>query len=385
MKKQILFLAIFTLAVFLAGTTKSFGQLLPRTTPNYIDYLTCQGQSYPLHPMPGIPYTYRMDGASGEEHADQWTWFATKDSVFINSSGLNIATRLQVASGQLLNASTNYGTSGSLDSVTITWTPEILANTLYEGVASTTNFPSPTFVVGYATGENCADNIEVYEINPIPAFVVDIANITETGVVLDWGIDTAECVDIVRAATYNSATDSLIMDYGTDTLYFEIVASNFVTSWTPYFQIMAGLTGSQTADIGVAISYANAQSGTWITGTTEQTGLQTTDSTSFGGIELTALDPDEVANGVSVFARVVIHNNTFESLSSQTFTLAVNGRDYSDQWDLEDDTCADPTTAVYDTDNDLANQIIRPRPAINHNTPDDGTVEPNTIINKQRN
>ena len=394
MKKQILFLAMFTMALIFAGTTNSYGQLLPRTTPAAIDTISCITNSLPLHPVPGVNYTYKMDGETGEEWTSNWTWWATKDTSFINGSGLNTTNAYTTGAGDLLNASAHYLTSTlNADSVVIAWSPEVLALTKYQDPFDPTGLvPSPTFVVAYAEGINCADNIEVYEINPIPAFVVDIANITEDGVVLDWGVDTAQCVDIIRSAHYNDGTNTLMMDYGTDTLFFEVVASNFVTSWTPYFQIMAGLTDSQVADIGIATTLTNARAGTWITGTSEVTDLATGDSTSFGGVELTALTASEIPNGVSVIVRVVIHNNTYESLISQTFTLAVDGRDLTDQWDLKEDDCSDPTAASYDNI-DEANQFIRPRPTIDGdpanfpNTTDDSgeIVTPETIIDKERN
>lgn len=393
MKKQFLLLAFFTLAI-LAGTNTAWGQLLnPRTTPDPIIPLTCIANSLPLHPVPGVPYIYRMDDP-GEEKVFNWHWFATKDTTFINAGGLNNGNALTVASGDLLYTSGNYNTPTNPggDTVTITWSAELLAMTEYEapfsGIPPTA--PSPTFVVAYGDGVNCADNIEVYEINPQPAFVVDIANITEAGTTLTWDVDTAECVDIVRSATYNDASNTILMDYGTDTLYFEMVASNFVTSWTPYFLITSGLSGSQTADLGIANSYANAQAGTWITGTTEETGMVVNDSTSFGGIELDG-DPADVNDGVSVFVRVVIHNNNFESLASQAFTLAVDGQDATDQWDIDETDCTDPTLADYDNLDD-ATQHIRPRPTIDGNptnfpatTEDDGVTTPNNVINKERN
>ena len=395
MKKQILFFAMITLAFIFAGTTKSFGQALsPRTTPNPIDPLSCIANSLPLHPVPGVPYRYEMDGTTGEEQTSNWTWFATKDTTFLNTSGVNIATML-TAPGDLLSVSANYGVSTlDADTVSITWSAEILALTEYEGTFQglTPTVPSPTFVVAYAEGINCADNIEVYEINPAPAFIVDIANIDEGGATLDWDVDTAECVDVVRSATYNDVSKTMLMDYGTDTIYFEVVASNFVTNWTPTLTITAGLSGSQLADIGIASSYANAQSGTWITGTTEETDMFTADSTSFNGIDLTASDPADVNDGVSVFVRVVIHNNTYESLTSQDFILSVDGQDATGQWDIAETDCADPTNADYDTD-DSATQTMRPRPTID-GTPNTGTttvdenpaaVDPSEVIDKERN
>ena len=392
MKKQILFLAFFTLAIIFAGTSKSYGQLLPRTTPAAIDTLVCVANSLPLHPVPGIPYVYRMDGTTGEENTYAWTWWATKDTTFINASGLKTSGSLSAPSDGLMFTGANYLNSVvDADSVVITWSPEVLANTDYEGTPDPTGAtPSPTFVVAYANGINCADNIEVYEINPVPAFTVDIANITEDGTVLDWDVDTAECVDIVRSATYRNAL--LEMDYGTDTLYFEIVASNFVTSWTPYFSILGGLNGSQTADLLISLDYAAAQAGTPITGTTELTGLTAGQHGWGDDIELTAATASEVPNGVKLVARVIIHNNTYESLTSSNFNLAVDGQDFTNQWDMEDTDCSDPTTAVRN-EIDEAVQIIRPRPTI-EGTPDLGgttidtdtpAVDPEDVIEKERN
>jgi hypothetical protein len=167
-----------------------------------------------------------MDGTTGAEKADQWTWFATKDPAFITNGALNTASALTTASGDLLNVSSNYNTASGTNSVEITWSPQVLANTVYQGSAG-----QPTFVVGYATGENCADNIKVYEINPIMSFIVDIAAIDEKDATLAWDTPAEECVSPVVGATYSAG--KLDMNYGTDSIYFEIVAANFVKNFKP--------------------------------------------------------------------------------------------------------------------------------------------------------
>ena len=99
---------------------------------------------------------------------------------------LNLATQLTVASNALLATSTDYGddnrggTDGT-NSVSITWSADILASTEYQGdvtAAGTPSAPSPTFVVGYSEGAaGCTDNLEVFEINPLPNFTIAIAPI----------------------------------------------------------------------------------------------------------------------------------------------------------------------------------------------------------------
>lgn len=385
MKKQILLLTFFVLAIF-AGMPQIKAQQLPASEAT-LTPLTCVTEASPLHPVAGIPFTYEMNG-TGENAADTWTWFATKDSSFIDGGVLDLANMLTTAGANpdLLDVSGNYGTSGDADTVSITWSSEILANTEYEGVASKTVFPSPTFVVGYATGALCAtDNIEVYEINPTRAFYIDIANIDQNGDPMAWDVDTSQCVSPVVSAIYDSPGDSLMMDYGADTLYFEIAAAGFVTNWTPTFRVTGGISNSQTATIGLATSLGNAQSGTFIESTTNtwtSGDVGATGDWTWPGTAFTAVNDADISSGVSVWARVIIDNNTYESLASQAFSLAVDAQDGTGLWDMEDDDC---TTLVDANDQvDEATHIILPRPTINHATADPNTAEPNDIIDKQR-
>ena len=355
---------MFTLALIFAGTSKVFGQLGAST--NTIAPLSCVAGSYPLHPYPGQSYTYMMDGTSGPETVSGWTWFATKDPSFISVVGttptLNTANMLTTASGDLLNVSANYGVAGSpTPSVDITWSPEILAATVYQG-----NPGEPTFVVGYGKGVNCADNLQVYEINPVFNFVVDIANIDPaTDATLAFDAPTNQCVDIVQSAVYNDATKAIDMDYGKDTLYFEVTAANFVTDWTPTFRLNSGLIGVQTAEVGLASSLANAQAGTFLANTTW-------DATSVGSdwatnTPLTATNPADAITGVSAFVRVIISNLTEESLADNLFSLAVDAIDNTGTgiWDMEDTDCpGDPLANDAPDQFDYAEHTINPRPTI---------------------
>ncbi len=382
MKKQILITAFFLLAL-MAETLTSSGQValdqaITATQP--IPALSCVAGSEPLHPYPGQSYTYTMDGSSGAETANEWTWFATKNPEFINALGLNTADMLTTASGDLLNAGANYGvaTAGA-NSVEITWSPEILANTEYQGTPGAD--PSPTFVVGYATGTNCADNIQVYEINPKFNFTIDIANVDTTSSTLGWDTPFAQCVDIVRSAIYNSSTKEIDVDYGTDILYFEVAAANFVTDFTPTFRLIGGLIGTQTAVVTLHPSLADAQAGTNVAATANW------DASSVGtdwgtGVQFTSSDPSLVVSGVSLFVKVVISNNTEESLTDNVFALAVDAQDNTETgiWDMEDDDCTTATDAADQAD--VAEHTVTPRPQIDHATPDSGAPDPTTVITK---
>jgi hypothetical protein len=354
-----------------------------------------------LHPFPGVPYIYSLDGAvTGAEPAKNFTWWATKNTSFITGvvdpsdmSGSNFAGRLTTTSGDLIDAGTTYGvttaaTTTGANEVEITWSADILAGTTYQGDGVAPN-GTPTFVVGYAEGDNCADNIEVYEINPLKNFTIDIASI-DTALATptqDWDVPTEQCVDVIQSATYTA--NELLMDYGKNNFYFEVAAANFVKNFNPVFTIISGLENGQEAIITLYPTYAAALAGgaTTITGGTSPVLTDANVGVGVGwdpDVDLAATTPSDAATGVSVFVRVTVYNNTWESLAVNPFELAVDARDNDDAgiWDMEDEDCAgDPALNLADQV-DSAIHNINPRPTLEHNTTDTNATAPNDVIEK---
>ncbi|WP_303923227.1 hypothetical protein [Draconibacterium sediminis] len=389
MKKQILILILFAVAI-VAGTSKSYGQE-PVNLGQYvtdtmmIDPLDCIEGSLPLHPFAGVPYTYSMID-TGEVQVSQWLFWATKDTTFIDAAGLNLTDSLRLDPSQLLDHSDNYGVFSTADTVSITWSPTVLANTFYQG----DNDGDPTFVVGYGIGD-CNDNIQVYEINPKPSFTIDIANIDpDLMTTMPWDSVANSCVSDVYSATYNAATNSLNMDYGSDTLYFEISAANFVKNFMTYFYLEGGLEQNQEATLELYHDLALAQGGvstdvlyTW--DWDYQDIIDDTDSIMVPDT-FYAAQPADIVDGVSLFLKVIISNNQYESLQDNPFTIAVDARDNDNTgiWDMEDADCdeTDPAYADAPDQVDQATHIITPRPRIDDNTTDDETIIPNTVVPK---
>ena len=405
MKKQILFLAFFVLAL-MGGTLNSFGQALDASS-SQVPLLSCADPSatgfvpQPLHPFAGVPYTYSMS-STGATPALSYTWWATKNPNFIPSEGNNnIGDMLDVAAGELIAKGSTYGvttlvTPGPANTVSITWSPDILAATDYQGdvtAAGTIAAPSPTFVVGYAKGDNCADNIQVFEIAPLPNFVLAVLPIdpADNSTRLPWGDDTGAadlCVDEVQSATYDNINKEITMDYGTNTFYFEVGAANFVKDWTPTFQIGTGLASTQTAVLTVFETLADATgSGTaiWTSNSVAATGMNANITGAAAMPALTATNASDIANGVSVYVKVVIDNNTQESLSNSDFTLLVDALDNSTgalaerNWDMEDIDCTTNTNAADQIDQAVIR--VLPRPTLDDTTVDTLT-DPDTYILK---
>lgn len=402
MKKQILFLAFFVAAI-LAGTSTAFGQLLPGVTdPNgtaqAITPLSCATSSEPLHPIPYQTYTYSLTNGSGATSAN-WTWWITQDPSFITAEGtLNMAGMLTQSSGQLYSApaspaygNDNSGTTDGSGSIDIAWTPEILSLTKYQAEAADAPKKS-TFIVAYSEGvDGCSDNMQVYEINPQPNFIIDIAPIDPSDelTTLAWdATDVETCVDQVQSASYNTTTHELDIDYGTNTLYFEVAAANFTTNWTPSFSIVSGLLTDQSAVMSMYTTLTDAKAGSnalATSGTLLAANMSSTPGTFSWepGVALTANSVDDVASGVSVFVKVVITNNHEESLVDNPFVLAVDAQDNSETgiWDMEDADC----TALDDNPDavDQATITVTPRPTLNHYTNDSGTPEPTNRVPKE--
>lgn len=363
----------------------AFGQLSRSINPVTQLGGACASNTSFLNPVSGVPYTYQMAETGTNDPVSGWIWFATKDPNFMTASGTFTTNKLDIGPGQLLAHDANYNTAGATatNSVSITWTPEILANTLYQGTPSTINFPSPTFVVGYGQGSiNCADNIKVYEINPVANFVASIAPI-DPGTLTStaWGSTTSSCVADVTSATYSAG--NLVVDYGVNTVYFEIAAANFVSDFTPYLTLMSGLNGSQTATVTLYNTLSDAIAGSNATGTTTWTSASIGSTWSATTTHFSAASSADVLNGVSAFVKVVITNSSYESLAANPFRLAFDARDNGNTgiWDMEDADC--PTLADAADQVDQATQTITPRPTIvGANIPDANTLAPNDLVPK---
>lgn len=381
MKKQILFLAFFVLAV-LASITDSYGQDMQHGTVVPYVPASCTGANdSPLNPRPGKAYDYGVTiGNAGAITGvvNNYYWWATKDPIFVNGTATpvvspNSANMLTVGGGLLATGANYASATGGTQTMSITWSPLTLANTLYQGPASTTAFPSPTFVAVMAQGA-CADNIQVFEINPQPAFTVDITNIAAGSATAEvWGNTISSCVSTVVSAVYNSGSNEVDMDYGKNTLYFEVVSANFVGSWTPTITIAGLNSPAETASVTIHDTWANAQTGANVLETLNYTA----DGTQVGAVAL-GTTASNTTNGVSMWLAVTVDHNTYENLAARPITVTIGGMDTTGTYDLADNCTA--TTGV-DTD-DFATQGITPRPDIDDTTGDPAVPVPQTFIIK---
>ena len=331
-------ISLLVIALFAATTT--FGQMLPGSAP--LPLVGCTTDA--THPLAGVPYSYKV---LVNPTAGEFQWWATTDVDFIKTvAGVpvnNSSTKLAVgAASPLLATSANYGVAASLlDTVGITWSSAALV----------TAVTTPTFVVvqNDATGTNCANNLKVYKIDPVNGFTVDIKNMDQSKVPVALYTDPiAVCIADVASAKYVSG--AIVTDYGTNILYFEVVAANFTDGYTPSFQV-TGLAAGQTVtslELAVATTFASPIATTLAAG-------------AYSPAAPITIDPS-VTNtiaGVSLYVRLTIANGTDEHLVDSTISLAVNGTNAAGQNDVVNTACN--TMTAFE---DIATQTLTKRPTV---------------------
>lgn len=353
MKKQILFLSIFVWLA-LCNQTIVFGQnttAKPGSTPRPL--VGCTDDA--LHPLPGKEYTYQSTATPG---GGVYTWWATLDPNFITTSGTtttnNLSSMLTAGNG-ILNPSSNYGIAGADDNVKLTWSSTLLSTTKYN--------TAPTFVVvHYKDAASCTDNLKVYQLDPINGFTVDIRNIdatVATPAIKDYGEEASQCNAPVTTAKFNGTT--MEYEYGTNYLYYEVVAANFTGTWTPTF-VVNGLNAVQTSTVEWSYDPPSGWSGTtWHAASDPVTTTETNTS-----------------GGVSIYVRVTVVNNNYEGIADLPVALAVSGVDATGALDLNNADCSKPADAAAAQADDEAIQNLTKRPTLPSTTT--GAPAPNVSL-----
>jgi len=343
MKKQIFILVFLVLATF-ANVDKSFGQKAVHSATSSRP-LTCTTNG--LNPIAGVPYTY---GAAISPAGGTAVWHAIYNQTNFMTNGLWTPTD-EVPGGSFLRDEIGYGSNSAAASptqTTITWNTNGL---------STVDATHPLFValVYTAPAAGCANNnLQVFPIIPKNGFTLDITNMAVDGsAAVAYNTNVSQCYANIAGASYNGT--NVVMDYGINNMYFEVIAANFTTSFTPTFKI-SGLTGGQRADI--LWGYTPGTTTTVIKNNATNETL-----TSFTA----ETNAPNTSTGVSIYVKVVVHNNSYEGLIASNITLAVEAVNTANQRDVKPECTA--TTTGTDDFEDIATQTINLRPTVNAPTP----------------
>ena len=358
MKKQILILAMITLAFIFAGT-KSYGQVVyPKVLSGApvcatAVPLTCATENE-LAPLPGKVYTYSINVDGGAPPAGtKILWYVTNQATII--SGAGAAPALTPAGSRdgnpgtyVLTATSPYNdptnTSASID---ISWKS-------FDG-----NLNKVVLVAYVINASGCTDNVEVYRIKPSFAFTLDLVALLDDG-----NQGSTECVSSIESASTDGT--NLTMNYGENWVFFSVTAANFVNSWLPSFSVISytgagGVASVPTADIQWAYS-ANAQSA--LVADWHAVTVPVTAQVAGGAVG---------AAGECIIVRArIVHGS---SPTAGTLTFGVNGIMYDPATTLYATTTLKdldaPTAPAVVCDNNVTDQVtytLSPRPAITTTT-----------------
>ena len=371
MKKQILLFTLFTIAFMLWGTIAKSQDI------NYLDITTVNcppvtslgscAQDTELNPIPGKTYTYTI-GVTPAVTTGNVRWYVYNASQY--GGNIIVNGNMDTAFG---NAEDDGGTSlylldaedaaynsasNSATSIDISWQA-------FDG--ATTHI----LLIAYVEGELCADNIEVWRIEPSFSFTLDLASVNPDGT-LNNG---EECVTPVQIATYNVASTTMTMDYGENYIFFAVTAANFVNSWMPTFAVTSTGTPVAVTDI------------TWAT--PDQAILSTPGTWNPATTPIPARDVSGAVGsaGECIIIRVHVDHNTVENDADFIVSLTVDGIMYdaaetgTDKYANTDLSDLDPNPtaggACLVGSNDKADYTITGRPNITPANPTDPFVPKN--------
>jgi len=363
MKKQILFLTFFVAAI-LAGNN-AFGQV---DTP-YLDAapascpvptaLNC-GTASALTPTPGELYQY--DISVSDQGNTTITWFVTTETDVIATGGNLTAVREAATGGQYVLSAGTTTLAGSNatynDDTNVGDVIEIAWNYFDPGVT--------VLLVAYAEdAAGCTDNVEVYRIEPVFNFILEIATLGDGGVVSPVaGSSDIDCAFPVQEAIYDGT--NLLMDYGDNYIFYVVTAANWVHSWDP---IATAPTSAGGSTIGIVEwAYADEADGA---GSVWHSMSDPVLASHYGGATSVG------ANGECIVLRVnTDHGNVNESIVAEDYTMgidgvmydasAASGAEYSNG-NLAD--LDDLGSGCINTNTDEATYVLTPRPDVNAEDP----------------
>lgn len=317
MKKQILFLAMFTLALIFASTKASgqtvvYSKNLTQAPASCVAAvpLTCSVAADALHPIPGAKYTYTVDVSPIVATGGYIHWFVTDQSTIIDGTGTApvLQTTRDKGDGNgkyiLLADVAKYDLNSNLSpTIDISWK-------YFDGTTQ------QVLLVAYVMdNKGCTNNVEVYRIIPTFGFTLDLVALSDDGILSPTG---SECVSPVESAVYAPGLPgNLTMNYGENWVFFEVNAANFVHSWMPNIQSL-NYTGPGTVD-ATSLQWA------YPADATANTAWNAT------SVPVLAKDPSGAVGpaGECIVVRARIVHNKDPRLTDGVLTLGIDGTMYN--------------------------------------------------------
>ena len=298
----------------------------------------------PLRPSATVPYSYAVtiSAINGYTDTGNFTWYVTINPNLI--TGAEIPSTGDVIT---VGAGLTYGKSNlaaGQKNIVISWSPEAVA------LAAT----NPYYLVvkyGQSNGTCSASNIKVWKISPINSFLLAIEAVDNTGASSTGVYCAADITDIVINPTNDKAT----YNYGENTFYAKVTASNIVGEWTPSIKIPTLNAGQTIKELGWSATVSGVY--TAFTGAANSTGGEFTSPNNANAAAYGSLP---------IYIKLVISNGTWNGSTDQDINIGMDGVYGSGSLkDVKSSTdCSEESNF-----GKVVTQTIKARPDILTNTP----------------
>ncbi|MEI6060884.1 MAG: hypothetical protein WCR72_09255 [Bacteroidota bacterium] len=272
-------------------------------------------------PAAGVPYTYVVDVSAlgaGYTGIGTFDWYVTQnvDILDAGAGGIIPAVNTMFTVG---GADSPYHViapgAGTTKQITLTWTPAAVAS------------GSPFYLVLRYTEANTvalapgcsAENIRVWQIQPINTFLLAVEPATNAGVATPGANSCAPGI-LTAVVTPNAipASASVEITYGESQLYYRLTASGILGEWRPSIHVPA-LAGLGQNYVAVEWNSKDDGTGTWHT-----FNIPAGSSIAADGISTDNATVTDAA-GTAILVRLRIANDNYEHLTDQGITVGVDG------------------------------------------------------------
>lgn len=272
----------------------------------------CVGNGF--NPSAGVPYVYDVTIAgNGYTGIGTYDWYVTQDVNILTNIIPEVNGFFTVDAGAGL--STYHAAGATTNQIGLTWT------------TLATSSPTPFYLVLRYNEANTnaapgcsAENIRVWQINPINTFLLAITGSTSTGTPFD---PANQCAAPLTGAVVTPGLPSTVeYTYGINTLYYLVTASGASGTWTPSIRIPA-LAGLNQNYAGVEWSADLTGLGVWNSFDLPASPVGNTAGGDFTSTVLANIT-DPVA-GTPILIRVKIDNVNWETLANQPINVGIDG------------------------------------------------------------
>jgi hypothetical protein len=274
-------------------------------------------------PAAGVPYTYDVTIGTNPAYtgAGTYTWYVTQNVDILLAGGIIGETNTFFTVNETAPYSTYNDVTNTTNQINLTWTPAAVSsiNPFYLVLRYSENNTT-------STPTCAAENIRVWQIDPINTFLLAIEGATNAGAAFANAEQcAAPLVSALVTPNANPLLASVEYTYGVNTIYYRVTASGILGQWRPSIQI-PNLANTPAAGLQTYTSVQWTQdltgAGTWYD-FVGAAGANT--GGNFASADANLATVTDAVAGTPILIRISIDNANYETLADQLILVGIDG------------------------------------------------------------